>query len=867
MISRNFLTFLESYMFLTCDFFLVSLSIMFHPNLFSAKPQIYSWIPKKLDASIKNLQQENKDLQQKIQVLENDKRQTEKELENISESHHQQIEDLGEQLDAANRQLASQKKFIQEQVREREAERDDFSKTIAKTKEEMKDKEKVIHKLKDEIESLEIQISVLKDDKKSLDEKILSLDRDLARVSKENIELKQIWAQARRENENWNDIEKELIARCSDLEEKLNIQLNINQQLQNEQSNNTTVLRESLFDHISAETDKIKATLNLMPDEEIEGENLHQSMESEENIPASCGDKTPLSPWESIDRSSAECSFVDAQLLGDRLRQLNQYIDKLIAKNSEQARDISDLNDEKMSNKEEMDDLRRKLVKLEEEVRGKARAADLLQEELTDKNLKLSALKTRIDGTSCLDVNHLRTSISELKRRLSFETTKNEHLLQQIDHFRALLDEKSSKISQLNEEINGLENDKLTLESEINDLVGDKQLLIEERHKLQEMLNQLSSHKLSNGHPPINNVAYRSSRENGLDKSDERSNTIDQVSFSPLVNGVCDEINELIPQLMQRVIKDKNEEIQILTDQIVEINQKLQTVASSDSNDVNQLLEEIITDYKLMKEELTKKNLPESRSQQSSPKCSVFKEKCVNTDPIPEFLASDHVNGPSQDSSEKVQDSMLVDFELKCNRMYSRLNHLKEENNVLRHELDNLKETKTLETSNQENIDKDGIFVEIALNKIHQQSVELLRLTENRRNSSGDMVIKQLLQTLPLVPISNSQDMSSIDCLITNEAMRKTFLQNFPSKEIGTMFLDKLTQLYAILNEARMQIFSHSEQNEVISQKLAEVEDSLIKKQAKLDSYKAKYNEAKKILKYNNFLKSTKNQASQPNLC
>ncbi|XP_074600005.1 uncharacterized protein LOC141854270 isoform X2 [Brevipalpus obovatus] len=826
----------------------------------------------KLDASIKSLRQENKDLQRKIQVLENDKQQTGKELESVSESHQQQLEDLGEQLDAANRQLASQKKFIQEQVRERETERDDFVKTVAKTKEEMKDKEKTIQKLKDEIESLEIQISALHDDKKRLEERISSLNRDLARVTKENDELRQIWTQARRENENWNDIEKELIARCSDLEEKLNIQLNINQQLQSEQSNNTTVLRDSLFDHISAGTDKIKATLSLIQDEEIEGENLHQSMESEENIPASCEDKAPISPWESIDRSSAECSFVDAQLLGDRLRQLNQYIDKLITKNSEQAREISDLNDEKMLNKEKMDELRRKLVKLEEEVRGKTRATDLLQEELTDKNLKLSALKTRIDGTSCLDVNQLRTSINELKKKLSFEITKNEHLSQQIDHLRAHLDDKSAKISQLTEEINALENDKLTLESEMNEHVEDNQLLVEKQHKLQEMLHQLSPVKLSNGQhqSSINNVINRSLRENGLEKDSQRSDTMDQVPLSPLVNGFCDEINELIPQLMQRVIKDKNEEIRILTDQIVEIEQKLRTVVSSDSNDINLLLEEIITSYKLMREELTRKNsqnLDNTKSPPPSPKCSVFKEKCVNTDPTPEFLVSDHINRVAQDSPEKAQDSVLVDFELKCNRMYSRLNNLKEENNVLRYELDNLKDTKALETSNHENVDKDGIFVEIALNKIHQQSVELLRLTESRRNSSGDSVIKQLLQTLPLVPISNSQDMSSIDSLITNEAMRRTFLQNFPSKEIGTMFLDKLTQLYAILNEARGQIFSHSEQNELISQKLAEVEDALIEKQAKLELYKAKYNEAKKILKYHNFFKSTKNQASQPNLC
>lgn len=670
------------------------------------------------------------------------------------------------------------------------------------------------------------------------EEKLTQIENSMEDLKHENALMKQDLVNAHQELEKFKDLEKKMATTCEELEKLYNQQLQHNEQIRQEQNRVDSFVHSSLMNNISAGTEKIKETLG--PDD-----NCEDCADDSDELSTQ---KDALSPWESMDISTTECSFADAQLLSQKLHLLNSYIDKLIAKNSAVTQELDDISSARKNEAQINTNLSKKIDKLELDLRESNRKVELAQKALDDKHLELSALKTRIDGTSCIEASSLKLSVGELRRKLINEQSKNDHLKEQINHMQIVIEEKNSRIADLKSELKETTNQKDSLESQVNEFNEEKKHLLDEIFHLENKLDELyrfNSHTEQNVSLQDRNVENESLLEN---------NNANDVQNTSMNN---DEAQNLIPDLLQLIIKDKNEEIEALTNKLNNMDQKISSVLPSHTGDVNIMLDMLINNYKSLKDEL-KKNINDTtrivnktRSLPSTPRRSIFKEKCVNTDEIPELQRKKIAINQQIIDLPAVPEQDLEDIATKCERMYNRLSNLKEENHILRYELNTLKETKAWDEDNRNeaqvsNESETSEAVENVLQKIHRQSVELLRLTETHRNSR-DCIVKQLLETLPLIPVSKFDETS--DNLVTNEEMKQLFLKNFPGKEVGTILLDKIVKLYTYYREAKEKITFYLDQNEVISNQLAIVEMALMQAQSKLDIYQRKYEKARRKLK------------------
>ncbi|XP_015793348.1 A-kinase anchor protein 9 [Tetranychus urticae] len=547
---------------------------------------------------------------------------------------------------------------------------------------------------------------------------------------------------------------------------------------------------------------------------------------------------------ESTDLSSLECSYADAHLLQEKLKMLNVYISKLISVNSKVTKEKNDAISEKRICKTQVDELSKEKEKLETELKEATRTVDLLQEELNDKHLQLSALKSRLDGTSCLDINQLKASISDLKRMLTVEQEKSEHLISKVDDLQLAVDEKNSRISQLVNELQQYEIDKASLENEVQELLKDKQCLVEEKEKLEQKLEDIV-----------------------LDREIDAEERFQDSKDS----------NIMIPQLMKLVIRDKNDEIDELTSQLKEIEERIAIILpfSQQNSSPISMVDELVNNY------LSLKNKDDLRSTMKSPVPSMLSQ-CQSLPPSPRRSIYENLLSSNKSSSLKLvrngdksfnpdSEKEISELQLKCDKMYFAMSNLKEENEILRTELENLREERRPmelpSVNNNDLMDKDSDFIdeedsiEDALLKIHKQSTEIVALSETSKISQ-ETVIQAIIDILPDILLDQNNGNATYDVIDTkhygnnhydkcdiNSERIQSFLDKFRAKKLGIQLLEKLWEIKKVYSDAHEKVKFHIIQNETISGQLSALEAALIKAQEKLDVYQKKYDKVKKKLK------------------
>ncbi|XP_053203696.1 kinesin-related protein 4-like [Panonychus citri] len=755
------------------------------------------------------------------------------------------------------------------------------------------------------------------------------------------------------------------------------------------------MLNSSLMHNLSVGAEKIKSILLENGDEENDGFDDTDDGHNSQFILNGINN-------ESTDLSGLECSYVDIHLLDEKLKLLNVYTDKLTSFNSRITKEKNDLFNEKLTFQTRMSEILKEKERLEIQLKDSKRTVDLLQEELNDKHLQLSALKTRLDGTSCLDINQLKSSINDLKRSLTIEQEKSEHLISKVDGLQLAVEERNNRISQLINELHQVESDKHSLGMRIQELSKEKQFLIEEKDKLESRIEDMAM-------------------DREIESEEARLRLQDSTKA-----------NKLIPQLMQLVIRDKNDEITELQSQLEDIKEKLNLVLpySQDLTDPIAMVDELINHYLILKDRIDLQlpttnqvqNLYQNSSVPGSPRClnneqtitstinksfgssngsrfnyndhhlaiknndlesqlcelqlkydkiyftmnnlreenEILKHELAGfrekrnlpfsrdlTDPISmvdelidqylilkdkidsqlnmksEIFAPNPsvLNSPRSLNSEQMitstnnnsfgsnglrtqednqlaiknndLENQLCELQLKYDKIYFAMNNLREENEILKQEVEGFREERNLrlgltlpvDCGNSVNgldlVDKDSDFidekdsVEEALIRVHEQSAELLALSEATKRSQ-DNVIQAIIKLLPIILLDENKENQNIgvnhydddgninvigiefndlsdnyygSCNVLTSDKMDSFLDKFTSRNLGIKLLDKMLEIKKFYLEACEKIKFYVNQNDTISGQLSTVEEALIKAQAKLDVYQKKYDKVKRKLK------------------
>lgn len=341
-----------------------------------------------LNADVRQLQQERLRLLQRVHTLELQGEELRCERDEIVEGKNREREDFMAQIEANEKHLTSYRKFLEEQTHEREVEREESTKEVVALKEKLKEKEKSENKLKTWVEELEAQINILNDEKNGWDQKLYSLSVQLKNAIQEINNLKQMIETMEKENEKSSLVERELRNKIEDLSRALSGQIKENEDMRNDAMNHR------VLEQITNKTVELQNTLKNYGDSDSED-------------------------------TSFECSYNDVQQLSEKLASLNDCIDKLMIQNGNLR---TELEQAKSSNQKEFNELLQEKEGLERSLMQITRTTEILQEELNEKHLQLSALKSRLE--SDLDAASMKAELESLQQKMLAQETLSVELRQ-----------------------------------------------------------------------------------------------------------------------------------------------------------------------------------------------------------------------------------------------------------------------------------------------------------------------------------------------------------------------------------------------------------------------------------------------------
>ncbi|XP_074102982.1 uncharacterized protein LOC141530035 isoform X5 [Cotesia typhae] len=151
-----------------------------------------------------------------------------------SEDNRKEKEDLQQQIEAADKQLRSTRKFLEEQASEREIERDDAARQIQALQEYLKEREREKERdlrISSEVEGLEQQIREMSQTIQDLESKKTAVDDELKAAVDKIWELRDIIVSLETQLESKTEIEKHLLNQIEQNKEIISSQSQHNQEL------------------------------------------------------------------------------------------------------------------------------------------------------------------------------------------------------------------------------------------------------------------------------------------------------------------------------------------------------------------------------------------------------------------------------------------------------------------------------------------------------------------------------------------------------------------------------------------------------------------------------------------------------------
>ncbi|EAA07010.5 AGAP010655-PA, partial [Anopheles gambiae str. PEST] len=449
--------------------------------------------------------------------------------------------DLQLQIEAADKQLKATRQFLEDQAAEREQERDEFVKEIERLKGAMREKEKDkvnFERASKELESMEQQVKELTTQIADRDDRLRKMEADLKDSIDKGFTLREIISELETQIESKTINEHVLETKVKELEKYIDVQNLQNESLHQEMESVRTDLAGRGYDakiakleeelrqrQPSAEQSIVLEALTVQL-RDIE-ETLDRKTKNLETLHSTSGASVGCSsPSEDVSVNQDSPLHRQRRSAGGAVTPLpvdevQRIFDKLHRHSRVEDVAIKRINDLEM----QISNIRGGYAELQHE-------RDVLQEKMSEQSLKISSLQTKLDEQ--------RLRAEELHRQGTSQLTVKVHDLQ-----------------------NELHNLKETLQTRDKQIVNLKQFLENSQQAIARQEKELAMNQ---------DGAERSQHEQRLEAElkakEEEIRVLKERIKNEMINKAA------LPDLMETMLADKNEEIDQLKERLAQMTGK-----------------------------------------------------------------------------------------------------------------------------------------------------------------------------------------------------------------------------------------------------------------------------------------------------
>ncbi|GBM04463.1 hypothetical protein AVEN_197882-2 [Araneus ventricosus] len=443
----------------------------------------------------KSLSQERQSFRDRLHQMEIELEGIRAEKEEIIEKKCREIRDLKAEMEAMEKQLQSNKKFIDEQAQEREQEREEYIKEITKMQDIVREKERIQSnevQLMKEIEQLEQLLRARIEDHQNAMKKKEMVENDLRQSLDKIRDLRDVIEELEKTLDVKCKVETELRQKLAMMTESVDIHKKMNSVLEDGMSKSRTALVngesmervENLKEQLASQSQEIEQmSQNQTLLHELRGqihfleakveqrarllESMHLSsytspIQSDDNSPSGSqgSDNLQLPCEDGYEMSPRSVHWLEIRRLEEKIGRLAHIDEELIKKNKELEAQLKKMKTQQMESRHE-------------------NAA--LQERLSDQLLQISALKSHFqEQKHCLTTPQksqvINERIEELHEAFENQLEENKRLLSQLQETQRALNALESEVEKKDNMIR-------TLQSTISSANEQKHVDIESKVK------------------------------------------------------------------------------------------------------------------------------------------------------------------------------------------------------------------------------------------------------------------------------------------------------------------------------------------------------------------------------------------------
>ncbi|GIY22141.1 PACT_coil_coil domain-containing protein [Caerostris darwini] len=399
----------------------------------------------------KSLSQERQSFRGRLHQIEMELEGVKAEKDEIIEKKCKEIRDLKAEMEAMEKQLLSNKKFIDEQAQEREQEREDYIKEISKMQDVVREKEKIQSnemQLTKEIESLEILLRARIEDHQNAMKKKEMVENDLRQSLDKIRDLRDVIEELEKTLDIKCKIEVELRQKLTALSESVDAHKKMNSVLDDGLSKSKSALLngesmeqvENLKEQLASQSQEIEQmSQNQTLLHELRGqihfleakveqrarllETMHLSsytspIQSDDNSPggSQSSENLQLPCEDGYEMSPRSIHWLEIRRLEEKIGRLAHMDEELIKKNKELELQLKKMKNQQIESQHEN---------------------TALQEKLSEQLLQISALKSHIEEQKhCFSTPQksqaMNDRIEELHEAFENQLEENKRLLSEL---------------------------------------------------------------------------------------------------------------------------------------------------------------------------------------------------------------------------------------------------------------------------------------------------------------------------------------------------------------------------------------------------------------------------------------------------
>lgn len=414
-----------------------------------------------LNNDIRQLQSGKDSLEQRVQRLLAELDTVRSEKDQLMQTKNAELDELVLQFEASEKNLASLKRFVEEQTQDRECEREDYNKEITTLKDNLKEKDKVEIRMKSQVRDLENQVSILTEDKSAKDDQVKGLTADLHKANSRITEQNSLLTKLDEELQKYSQMETELNSKLKELSNALDIKLNENVNWQD---------LIDLISQFSANKDSVTVDKKKTQRHEVVENTLLN--------------KQVLQADEEADNSM----FQTINVMNEKINTLEECIEQLVAQNKQLHIQIDKEHQSMVSKEKYFNEQKEVFDKNLKQIQS---SNEILREEINRNHLKYNELKVKLD--SSVDKNHVKKLVNELQLKLNNEKRNSETVAVKLEQANRQLADMTRKLDSYKMEIKSVKEMLKSYEQSNFDKVEFKHKYDSSANQVQQLQSSLTA--------------------------------------------------------------------------------------------------------------------------------------------------------------------------------------------------------------------------------------------------------------------------------------------------------------------------------------------------------------------------------------